>query len=112
MHCVAFSPDGKTIATRCWDKTARHWDAPTCEPIDFPMRHHAAVWAVGISRDGKSVLTGGSAAVRVWPTAEAPDDLVHAVAAVEARTGLSLDASESTMPLDGGQWAKRREQAR
>jgi eukaryotic-like serine/threonine-protein kinase len=112
VHTVAFSPDGMNIVTGCWDKTARLWDATTCQPLGFPMRHQAAVWAVAFSRDGKSVLTGSTAAVLVWPTTEVPDDLDRVATAVEARTGLSLDASGSTQPLDPEQWLKRRAQAK
>ena len=110
VHTVAFSPDGKTIVTGCWDKTARLWDAATHQPLGYPMRHPAAVWAVAFSRDGKLVLTGSSDAVRVWPTATLPDDLEQASTGVEARTGLSLDAFGSTQPLDPDQWLKRRQQ--
>jgi hypothetical protein len=53
-------------------------------------------------------LTGSTVAVRVWPTIKIPDDLERVASWIEARTGLSLDASGSTQPLDRDDWLKRR----
>ena len=39
---VAFSPDGKTILTGSFDKTARLWDAATGRPLGQPMEHSGA----------------------------------------------------------------------
>ncbi len=108
VQAVAYSPDGKTILTGCWDQTARLWDAVTGQALGFPMRHPSAIRAVGFSRDGKVILTGSTAAVRVWTTTELPDDLDRVATWVESRTGVSLDASGSTRPLDRDDWLKRR----
>ena len=67
---MAFSPDGKTILTGCWDRTARLWDAATGRPIGQPMRHPDVVWAVAFSPDGKTILTGGQdKTARLWDAA-------------------------------------------
>ena len=39
VFAVAFSPDGKTIATGSQDETARLWDAATGKPIGPPLTH-------------------------------------------------------------------------
>ncbi len=39
VSCMAFSPDGKTIVTGSYDKTARLWDAATGRPLGQPMEH-------------------------------------------------------------------------
>ncbi len=55
---VAFSPDGKTILTGSYDKTARLWDAATGRPLGQPMEHSGWVSSVAFSPDGKTILTG------------------------------------------------------
>ena len=112
VQTVAFSPDGKTVLTGCWDKTARLWDAATGQPLGFPMRHPAAIWAVAFSSDGESILTCSTVAVRVWPTMKLPDDLPRVANWVEALTGLSLDTSGSTQPLGRDDWLKCREEVK
>jgi hypothetical protein len=77
------------------------------------MRHQAAVIAVTYSRDGKSLLTASmDGAVRLWPTAELPDDPERATAWVEALTGLTLDTSGSIQVLDTATWLECREKVK
>ncbi len=67
---VAFSPDGKTVLSGSWDKTARLWDAATGKPIGPPMAHQGPVQAVAFSPDGKTVLTGSEdETARLWDAA-------------------------------------------
>jgi dipeptidyl aminopeptidase/acylaminoacyl peptidase len=55
---VAFSPDGQTVLTGSWDKTARLWDAKTGQQKDSPLTHKDKVLSVAFSPDGQTVLTG------------------------------------------------------
>ena len=56
--CVAFSPDGKTVLTGSFDKTARLWDASDGPAPRASLDASGMVIAVAFSPDGKTVLTG------------------------------------------------------
>jgi tRNA A-37 threonylcarbamoyl transferase component Bud32 len=55
---VAFSSDGRYVATASKDRSARVWDASTGNPVGEVMKHEHPVWSVAFSPNGKYVLTG------------------------------------------------------
>src|SRR5262249_29036022 len=66
LQSLAFSPDGKLLATGGGDGTIRLWDVQTVE-VTALLREHTAVWAVAFAPDGQSLVTGGEdGTVRVW----------------------------------------------
>jgi len=65
-----FSPDRQWFTTLSEDKTARVWDAATCQPISAPMQHDGTVRYARFSPDGKRVVTASDdKTARVWDAA-------------------------------------------
>jgi WD40 repeat protein/serine/threonine protein kinase len=58
VFSVAFSPDGKTLATASKDGTARTWDVATGNPRHTLAGHTAEVICVAFSPDGTRLVTG------------------------------------------------------
>jgi len=108
---LAFSPDGKTIATGSVDKTVRLWDTGTGHPIGPILRHAGPVFSVAFLHDGKTLLTASSVS-RLFPVPpDLPDELERVATWVEVITGLRLDKQQALIQvLDNAAWLKRREQ--
>ncbi|KIM23596.1 hypothetical protein M408DRAFT_332227, partial [Serendipita vermifera MAFF 305830] len=70
VRSVAFSRDGRRIASGSWDKTIRVWDAETGEVVAGPLQGHTdSVHSVVFSPDGQcivSVSSGRTVQVQVW----------------------------------------------
>jgi WD40 repeat protein len=71
VKAVAFSPDGKLIASTSADQTIRLWDAETRQPIGEPLRgHEGIVLPVAFSPDGRRLVSGSAdKTVRLWDVA-------------------------------------------
>jgi hypothetical protein len=55
---VAFSPDGKTLASASGDQRIILWDVTTRQPLGAPLTdHHDVVWSVAFSPDGKTLAS-------------------------------------------------------
>jgi WD40 repeat protein len=65
---VAFSPDGKMLATASSDKTAKLCDA-TSGTVRHTLTHPSAVASVAFSPDGKHLATAAGKTIRIWNAA-------------------------------------------
>lgn len=70
INAVAFSPDGKKVATASADETARLWDVATGQPLATLIGHErSCIHGVAFSPDGKMLATGEGKILRLWDVA-------------------------------------------
>ncbi|MFC5253575.1 helix-turn-helix domain-containing protein [Streptomyces nigrescens] len=67
VNAVAYSSDGRTIATGSEDRTVKLWDASTHRLLGTLIGHTDAVTSLAFSRDGRTLASGGNdRTVRLW----------------------------------------------
>jgi WD40 repeat protein len=67
---VAWSPDGKTLASGSDDDTARLWDVASGQEVAALSAHTDRVNSVAFSPDGKTLASGSQdCSVRLWDVA-------------------------------------------
>ncbi len=67
LRGVAYSRDGKRLATCGDDQTIRVWDTKTGKTLHTLRGHVSSVLCVGFSPDGRRLVSGGSdSTVRLW----------------------------------------------
>jgi WD40 repeat protein len=67
VFCVAYSPDGRTLASGSVDETIKLWDLKTGKERATLKGHTAGVQSVAYSPDGKTLASGGEdETIKLW----------------------------------------------
>jgi len=66
VFSVAFSPDGKRLASGGSDKTIKLWDADTGQELHTLKGHLGQVKSVAFSPDSKCLASGGERSIKLW----------------------------------------------
>jgi hypothetical protein len=79
VRSVAFSPDGRTLASGSDDHTVRLWDLATQRQIGDPLSGHIdQVHSVAFSPDGKTLASGSrDSTMRIWNVAYTADPAAY-----------------------------------
>jgi WD40 repeat protein len=112
---VAFSPDGKLLASASWDMTVKLWNAGSGAALQTLESHSSSVNAVAFSPDGKLLASASrDMTVKLWDadsgtalqTLEGHSDLVSAVAFSPDGKLLASGSRDKTVKLwDAGSGA-------
>ena len=98
VNAVAFSPDGKQVASASDDCTVRLWDSATGAVLQTLVGHSSSVKAVAFSLDGRQVASASAdRTVRLWDSATG--------AALQKLVGHSGSVNAVAFSLDGKQVA-------
>jgi WD40 repeat protein len=63
---VAFSPDGKLVASGGEDHTVRLWETATGKEVRVLRGHQFRVQSLAFSPDGGALASGGAQTIRLW----------------------------------------------
>ena len=66
INTLAFSPDGKTLASGSNDNTVRLWDIASVQQLNIFEGHTKKVAAVSFTADGQHLISSGGGGIKIW----------------------------------------------
>jgi WD40 repeat protein len=91
IESIAYSPDGKLLATGSEDQTAILWDLAAGKALHTLKGHAGSVFGVAFNKDGTRLATAGAdKAVKVWEVATGKE--------LTDKGGLKLEGLEAPPP--------------
>ena len=98
---LAFSPDGKTLASASFDHTVKLWNIARKKNI-ATLEHTRRVKTVAFSPDGKMLASGGNDGIKLWDVANKSNikDLWHG----DFVTGLAFSPDGKILLSGGDDW--------
>ena len=103
---VAFSPDGKTLASGNWDNTIRLWDVATGTHKQTLTANHSGMLGVSFSLDGKLLVSWGQwGGIFLWDasTGSLLHRLTRATSDTDGLSGIALSPDGKTLASASGE---------
>lgn len=104
LTCMAFSPDGKTLASASRDSEIIFWDIPTLQRrLSLTTHHTEGVYSIAFSPDGKTLVSSSSdQTLRLWD----PNTGEHKVALQypDSITSVAFSPNGGTLAIGWGSW--------